>query len=297
MTRSRSADAASDVGDMRCPGVELPLCAVAFQGQAVPGMSMPGFFKISFVRAGSVKVRGPFGARDGQAGDVIVLGPRIVDTQVHSTGHETTVVYLHSEFVADVRYGQYRDSAGSVFELCDAHRTDVFTVGTATMARIGPTLDALVTATNSGAGSENSAEALSLAARALGIVPDDSDECLRSLQITPPVARRPVRPEAVLAANLLRSRFDHQWTLNELAGAVNLSRAQLSRVFVAALGRTPQEYLTQVRIQRMALLLRETTLPVTAICSQVGWKDRSHAAAIFARHKHRSPERYRADPT
>jgi len=105
----------------------------------------------------------------------------------------------------------------------------------------------------------------------------------------------PLRPEAHMAARLLRERPDRQWNLNDLAAAVHLSVSQLGRIFTSAFGRPPIAYLARVRVVRMAALLRETDLPIRAIGRQVGWRDPDHASRQFRRHFGVSPRRYRAD--
>ncbi|WP_341857014.1 helix-turn-helix domain-containing protein [Brachybacterium sp. GPGPB12] len=53
-------------------------------------------------------------------------------------------------------------------------------------------------------------------------------------------------------------------------------------------------YLTMLRVQEMARLLRETDLPVAATGRQVGWSSRSRATEAFIEHTGISPSRYRA---
>lgn len=71
-----------------------------------------------------------------------------------------------------------------------------------------------------------------------------------------------MRAEARAAADLLRDQPARRWTLHEVADAVHLSPSQLGRVFVEAYGTTPMTYLTTLRAEHLARLLRDTDLPI-----------------------------------
>jgi transcriptional regulator GlxA family with amidase domain len=86
----------------------------------------------------------------------------------------------------------------------------------------------------------------------------------------------------------------HPWTLRELADTARLSPQQLTRVFAEAFGKTPIAYLTMLRVQEMARLLRETDLSVAAAGRRVGWSSRSRATEAFTEYIGLSPSGYRA---
>ena len=56
-----------------------------------------------------------------------------------------------------------------------------------------------------------------------------------------------------------------------LARLTHLSPAHFSRQFRATFGETPHRYLQRRRVERAMELLRETNLPVTEICFDVGF--------------------------
>lgn len=103
----------------------------------------------------------------------------------------------------------------------------------------------------------------------------------------------PVRREAMLMRDALHRNIAHPWTRTELAELVHLSPKQLTRLFVEAFGKTPTAYLTMLRVQEMARLLRETNITVTAAGQRVGWRSRSRAVEAFAAHTGVTPNRYR----
>ena len=106
-----------------------------------------------------------------------------------------------------------------------------------------------------------------------------------------PVA--PVRDEARHAAELLRGSLHEQWTLTRLAQTVHLSPSQIGRVFADAFGKTPIAYLTMLRAERMAHLLRTTDDPIATAARAVGWADPDYAGRLFRRSIGFAPRQYR----
>lgn len=79
----------------------------------------------------------------------------------------------------------------------------------------------------------------------------------------------------------MRDRLDQDIVLDELASQVNLSRFHFCTAFRQATGRTPHEWLTNLRIERARQLLAAPDLPVTGIALAVGYKTPSAFAAVF----------------
>jgi transcriptional regulator GlxA family with amidase domain len=107
----------------------------------------------------------------------------------------------------------------------------------------------------------------------------------------------PLRNEAREAAELLRSASKDNWSLDALADRVHLSPAQLRRVFISAYGKSPLAYLTMLRVQNLARLLRDTDLPIERAVAEVGWRSRGHAARLFRQHVGVNPLHYRQSRT
>lgn len=103
----------------------------------------------------------------------------------------------------------------------------------------------------------------------------------------------PLRAEARRAEELMRNAPAEHWTLEGLAAEVHLSSSQLARVFTDAYGKTPLAFLTMLRAERLARLLRETDLPIETAMRQVGWRSRGHAARQFRQYVGVTPDEYR----
>ena len=85
-----------------------------------------------------------------------------------------------------------------------------------------------------------------------------------------------------------------KWSVTEMAREVHLSKSQVGRVFVEAFGKSPIAYLTMLRTERMAGLLRTTDTPIAEIAQEVGWRDPDFAARQFRRSVGVTPSKYRA---
>ncbi|MGW1347270.1 AraC family transcriptional regulator [Kribbella sp. NPDC002412] len=104
----------------------------------------------------------------------------------------------------------------------------------------------------------------------------------------------PAHPAVQHAMRLLEASIDEPWTLDRLAGLVNLAPGYLVRLFGRTAGISPMAYLNRLRAERAAGLLIETELPIATIGAMVGWHDPSHATRRFRSTFGLSPSSYRA---
>ncbi len=70
--------------------------------------------------------------------------------------------------------------------------------------------------------------------------------------------------------------------ISHLARKLNISQAQLTRIFLAESGRTPHQYVLELRAKRAQDLLAGTTLPIKQVAAQCGFPD-PHAFGRFVR--------------
>lgn len=84
-----------------------------------------------------------------------------------------------------------------------------------------------------------------------------------------------------LALELIHSDCSIDWTLDELAKKVGLSRAGFAQKFKKVMGDTPLHYLTAVRIQKAMSILSETTDNIEVVAEAVGYKDAFSFSKIF----------------
>ena len=85
------------------------------------------------------------------------------------------------------------------------------------------------------------------------------------------------------AVELMHTDTARPWTLESLARAVGLSRTALAQKFRAALGDTPLNYLRLLRMQQAMRLLTESTRPLDAVATEVGYQDAFSFSKVFKR--------------
>jgi AraC-like DNA-binding protein len=87
----------------------------------------------------------------------------------------------------------------------------------------------------------------------------------------------------------------HDWTVEELARACNLSRSAFAARFAARVGKPPATYLVHVRLDAATGLLRGTSLPVTRIAKNVGYTSEAAFSRAFKNCYGTPPARWRRD--
>ncbi len=82
-------------------------------------------------------------------------------------------------------------------------------------------------------------------------------------------------------------------SLAEIAAAGSVGQSKCCRLFQQYLGKSPVRYVNTYRLNRGALLLRQTNLTVTEIALQVGFGGASYFTACFHKHFGQQPLAYR----
>jgi AraC-like DNA-binding protein len=84
------------------------------------------------------------------------------------------------------------------------------------------------------------------------------------------------------ATAIIQRKYEDPLDINSVASEIATSRRQLQRAFAAA-GTSFSNYLTEVRLQNAARLLREGGMSVHDIAHTVGYKQHSQFAKMFRR--------------
>lgn len=87
----------------------------------------------------------------------------------------------------------------------------------------------------------------------------------------------------------------HDWTVEELARACNLSRSAFAARFAARVGQPPATYLAHVRLDAATDLLRDSSLPVTLIAKRVGYESEAAFSRAFKSRYGTAPAYWRRD--
>ena len=96
------------------------------------------------------------------------------------------------------------------------------------------------------------------------------------------------------AKDLADRSYDQPLDVAALARHAHVSPAHFSRRFKAAFGEPPHRYVLSRRVERAQELLRNTDLPVSEICLEVGFRSLGSFSSAFHRVAGMTPTAYRA---
>ena len=97
-----------------------------------------------------------------------------------------------------------------------------------------------------------------------------------------------------IVSSKMESQISKRWEVGELAQLVNLSASRLRHLFKIETGKTPAQYLKDLRLQKAELLLRTTFLTVKEITNEVGLTTGSHFVREFKKVYGTAPTAYRS---
>lgn len=100
------------------------------------------------------------------------------------------------------------------------------------------------------------------------------------------------RRRAVRAAMAIDAAPDEDRSLASLAADAGLSQFHFLRVFAAALGVTPHQYVLRSRLRRAAKLLADRDRSITDVAAESGFADLSNFVRTFHRAAGMSPRRF-----
>jgi AraC-like DNA-binding protein len=90
------------------------------------------------------------------------------------------------------------------------------------------------------------------------------------------------------ARRMVEANPGHDWTVEGLARGVGMGRSNFSAQFTVSFGKPPMEFVTDVRMQRAADLLRSGTMSLYEISQHVGYSCEAAFSRRFLKHFGRS---------
>ena len=110
-----------------------------------------------------------------------------------------------------------------------------------------------------------------------------------------PMGRRSGRLHEVALAHVRRHihfHFHEPLTVDELAREAGMSSRRFAAVFRQVCGRSPMDYVIEVRLDRAAELLREGRLTVSEVAERTGFSSVHYFSRIFRRRRGVAPSDY-----
>lgn len=92
---------------------------------------------------------------------------------------------------------------------------------------------------------------------------------------------------------ILKNMTNPDFTVEELAKTLNISRVQLYRKFKAILGVSVSDHINEIRLERAKELLADISLPISEIAYEVGFSSPGYFSTVFKSKYGMTPNRYR----
>lgn len=106
-------------------------------------------------------------------------------------------------------------------------------------------------------------------------------------------AAAPLPELAAEAVRLIQSRYAHLYGVEELAEALEVSKSHLVRSFKAATGKTPGQYLTEIRVEAAKQLLAAEDCPLELLAQLTGFSGANYFCKVFRSCTGMTPAAYR----
>lgn len=93
--------------------------------------------------------------------------------------------------------------------------------------------------------------------------------------------------------DFLKSAYNYDFSLQELSNIANLSPYHFLRIFKAETGKTPYNYLMDIKIEKCKELLKSSQYSITEIALACGFNSPSHFSSVFKKRVGVSPSTYK----
>ena len=97
------------------------------------------------------------------------------------------------------------------------------------------------------------------------------------------------------ALSFIEQNFQYEISVEDIAASCGLNRSYFGKIFRAAVGRSPQEFLIHYRMTKAAELLKLTSLSVADIGNAVGYPNQLHFSRAFKGVYQQSPRNWRKE--
>lgn len=106
----------------------------------------------------------------------------------------------------------------------------------------------------------------------------------------------PYYKNVMTAKDFIDSNFNRQITLADIAEGTYLSANFLRDKFTQIIGTSPHKYLCEIRLSMACKLLSTTSMPISDIADECGFKSQSYMNYAFKKEFHCTPLNFRKSP-
>ena len=97
------------------------------------------------------------------------------------------------------------------------------------------------------------------------------------------------------AVEMIGRDYARSITVSEICRRLGVSEPYLYRLFKEKYGKSPKQYISDLRLEQGKILLAETSLSVTEIGAAIGYEDVLDFSKFFSRKVGKSPSEYRSE--
>lgn len=108
-----------------------------------------------------------------------------------------------------------------------------------------------------------------------------------------PAARKLPSGQLARLIDHIKEHLAQDLSLDDLAAQTGLTKYHFMRCFKASTGRSPLQYVTELRVAQASRLLKTTALPMDLVARQCGFSGADHLARVFGKATGLSPRAYR----
>jgi AraC family transcriptional regulator len=95
-----------------------------------------------------------------------------------------------------------------------------------------------------------------------------------------------------IVVEYIQGHLDLNLNLDLLASLIHISPHYFACLFKQSTGTSPHKYITNCRLEKAKLLLRQKNLAIALICQEVGFKNQSHFTRVFRQCYQITPKSY-----
>lgn len=252
------------------------------------------FYEIVYIESGTGEHITVDGVRSLQAGDVIVIRPRMWHQYVNPQALRLVNCLFDRSLLN--RCGEFLSRSPSIFAMflrripqLRLKAPTILHAGTSERAHLEKCLNRMLEElTAHSPGWEAAGVAwftnFIVGVSRLGALPD----------VCEPILSSRARDAVNDVSAYLETHYTEMPTLEALAARVHLSPEYLCRAFTQRMGVSIVTHLHQIRIEEACRLLRHTDCPITDVAGQVGYNELAYFSRRFRKELGQSPRQYRA---
>lgn len=119
-------------------------------------------------------------------------------------------------------------------------------------------------------------------------------QCKSNIELSKLVMNYSEKENINKVINFLKSSYNHEFSLQKLSSIANVSPYHFIRIFKAETGKTPYNYLMDIKIEKCKELLKSNQYSITEVATSCGFSSPSHFASVFKKRVGVTPTSYKA---